>query len=286
MVRRQGRTCRGKSFSSARPALALLEIQRNPETGREKSVEKERIFAQTLEQLKNLAKEQGNCVSKEQAEELFTELQLNKEQFDMVYDYLKQNRIGIGEPMDPDEYLSEEEADYLEDYLQQLREFSEVSAGEKEAVTLSAMAGDADAQNMLIRIFLPQVAEIAKLYAGQGVFLEDLIGEGNVALTAGVTMLGALEHAAEAEGMLGRMIMDAMEEFITRSVKEEKEDKKLADKVNKIADKAKELADALQRKVTIEELMNETGLGRKAVMDAIDISGGKIEFIQEVGQTI
>ena len=86
--------------------------------------------------------------------------------------------------------------------------------------------------------------------------------------------------------MLGRMIMDAMEEFITRSVKEEKEDKKLADKVNKIADKAKELADALQRKVTIEELMNETGLGRKAVMDAIDISGGKIEFIQEVGQTI
>ena len=133
---------------------------------------------------------------------------------------------------------------------------------------------------------MPQVAEIAKLYAGQGVFLEDLIGEGNVALTAGVTMLGALEHAAEAEGMLGRMIMDAMEEFITRSVKEEKEDKKLADKVNKIADKAKELADALQRKVTIEELMNETGLGRKAVMDAIDISGGKIEFIQEVGQTI
>ena len=91
-------------------------------------MEKERIFAQTLEQLKNLAKEQGNCVSKEQAEELFTELQLNKEQFDMVYDYLKQNRIGIGEPMDPDEYLSEEEADYLEDYLQQLREFSEVSA--------------------------------------------------------------------------------------------------------------------------------------------------------------
>ncbi len=166
-------------------------------------MEKERIFAQTLEQLKNLAKEQGNCVSKEQAEELFTELQLNKEQFDMVYDYLKQNRIGIGEPMDPDEYLSEEEADYLEDYLQQLREFSEVSAGEKEAVTLSAMAGDTDAQNMLIRIFLPQVAEIAKLYAGQGVFLEDLIGEGNVALTAGVTMLGALEHAAEAESCHG-----------------------------------------------------------------------------------
>ena len=39
------------------------------------------------------------------------------------------------------------------------------------------MAGDADAKHRMIEIFLPQVAEIAKLYAGQGVFLEDLIGE-------------------------------------------------------------------------------------------------------------
>lgn len=242
-------------------------------------MEKERIFAQTLEQLKNLAKEQGNCVSKEQAEELFTELQLNKEQFDMVYDYLKQNRIGIGEPMDPDEYLSEEEADYLEDYLQQLREFSEVSAGEKEAVTLSAMAGDTDAQNMLIRIFLPQVAEIAKLYAGQGVFLEDLIGEGNVALSLGVTMLGALEHADEAQGMLAKMMMDAMEDCIAASAAEEKSDRKIADKVNKVADAANALKEELRRAVTVEELMEESGLSRKAIEDAVRISGGKIESI-------
>lgn len=244
-------------------------------------MDRERVFAQALVSLRELAKEQGNCVSKEQVEEAFGGLKLQEEQLTMVYEYLKQHKIGIGEAVDPDDYLSAEEADYLEDYLAQLQAFSDISEGEKEAVTLSAMAGDGDAQRMLIQIFLPQVAEIAKLYAGQGVFLEDLIGEGNVAVTMGVTMLGALEHASEAQGMLGRMIMDAMEEYITENAREEKEDKKLADKVNKVADKAKELADELQRKITVEELMNETGMSRKVITDAMSISGDKIESIRK-----
>lgn len=243
-------------------------------------MDREVIFAQTLEQVKNRAREQGNCISEEQVKEAFATLALNEEQFRMVYDYLKQNKIGIGEPVNPDDYLSEEEADYLEDYFRQLKELPEVSEGEKEAITLSAMAGDADAQNRLIQIFLPQVAEIAKLYAGQGVFLEDLIGEGNVALTIGVTMLGALEHAAEAQGMLGKMIMDAMETFIAENVEEENKDRKLADKVNKVAEKANELAEDLRRKVTVEELVSETGMSRKAIMDAMRISADKIESIQ------
>ena len=61
--------------------------------------------------------------------------------------------------------------------------------GEKEAVTISAMAGDRDAQKRLIEIYIPKVVEVAKLYAGQGVFVEDLIGEGNLAVTIGVTQL-------------------------------------------------------------------------------------------------
>ena len=236
-------------------------------------------FAQTLEEVKKKAKEQGNCISEEQIKESFSALSLTEEQFQMVYDYLKQHKIGIGEPVNPDDYLSEEEADYLDAYFEQLKEFPEVSDGEKEAITLSAMAGDTDAQNRLIQIFLPQVAEIAKLYAGQGVFLEDLIGEGNIALTVGVTMLGALEHASEAQGMLGKMIMDAMEDFIAEDAAEAKKDRQLADKVNLVADKANELADDLHRKVTVEELMQETGMSRKSILDAIRISGDKIESI-------
>lgn len=237
-------------------------------------------FGKTLELVRGIAKEQGNCISKEQVEESFAALELNDDKLELVFDYLKKHGIGIGEPLNPEEYLSEEEVDYLEEYLNQLKELPEVSDGEKEAITLSAMAGDSDAQKSLINIFLPQVVEIAKLYAGQGVFLEDLIGEGNVAVAMGVTMLGALEHAGEAQGMLAKMVMDAMEEYIAENAEEVKKYRKIADKVNKVADKANELSKDLHRKVTVEELMEETGMSDKYIREAMRISGDKIDSIQ------
>lgn len=235
------------------------------------------IFARALEDVKKLAKEQNHCVTKEQIMEAFSELALSEEQYTMICQYLKQHKIGVGEQVDLDDYLEQEEKDYLETYLEELKALPTLSEGEKEAVTLSAMAGDVQAQQKLTEVFLPDVVEIAKLYAGQGVFLEDLIGEGNVAVAAGVTMLGALEHAAEAQGMIGKLIMDAMEEFISENAEESKKDKKIADKVNKVADAATQLATELRRKVTVEELMEESGMSRKSIEDAIRMSADKIE---------
>lgn len=238
------------------------------------------LFAKTLEQVKQLAKEQGGNIESVQVKEAFAKLDLQDEQLEMVFDYLKKNKIGVDVPVDPDEYLSEEEIDYLEEYKKELASLKQYSDGEKEAITLSAMAGETDAQKELICIYLPQVIELSRLYAGQGVYLEDLIGEGNMALTTGVTMLGCLEHAKEAEGMLVKMIMDAMEDSIAENMEESNRDKKVLDKVNKVAEKAKELAEDLHRKVTAEELAEETGMSVKAIQDAMRISGYAIEDLE------
>ena len=168
----------------------------------------------------------------------------------------------------------------LEEYKKEMQLLEKLSDGEKEAVTLSAMAGEVDAQRRLIQAYLPQVVEISKLYSGQGVFLEDLIGEGNVALAMGVTMLGCLEHAKEAEGMLIKMVMDAMEECIADNLQEAEKDKKVLDRVNKVAEKARELAEELHRKVTVEELAQETGISQKAIEDAMRMSGFAIEDLE------
>lgn len=237
------------------------------------------LFAQTLEKVRKLAKEQQNCISEEQVKEAFAQLNLSEEQLQMVFDYLKAHKVGIGEPVDLDEYLSEEEIDYLEEYKKELALLETVSEGEKEAVILSAMAGEKDAQKRLIHLYLPQVLEISKLYSGQGVFIEDLIGEGNVALSLGVTMLGCLEHAKEAEGMLMKMVMDAMESIIDENMQETDKDRKVLERVNKVADKARELAEELHRKVTVEELAEETGISPKAIQDAMRMSGFAIEDI-------
>jgi len=242
--------------------------------------QQEMEFARILEQVRKQAKEQNNCISRQQVKEAFSQLFLEDEQLEMVFDYLKKHKIGIDEPVNLDDYLTESEMDYMEEYRKELALLEEVTSGEREAVILSAMAGEAAAQERLIRIYLPRVLEVARLYAGQGVLLEDLIGEGNVALAMGVTMLGALEHAGEAEGALIRMIMDAMEVSIEENLQEADKDKKVADKVNKVADKARELAGELHRKVTIEELAEETGMSEKAIEDAMRMSGFAIEDLE------
>ncbi|MCI8322724.1 MAG: hypothetical protein HFI54_03585, partial [Lachnospiraceae bacterium] len=152
-------------------------------------------FAKTLEEVKRKAREQQNFITKMEVEEAFLALSLSAEQMEMVYDYLRRNKIGVDEPADADACLDEEEKNYLDDYLEALRAIPRATDGEREAITLSAMAGDADAIKRLAELMLPEVPQIARLYTGQGVSLEDLIGEGNVALSLGVTMLGALEHA-------------------------------------------------------------------------------------------
>lgn len=240
---------------------------------------KEQEFAKILEDVKALARGQGNMVTEAQVMDAFAGLSLSGEQMQMVYDYLLQSKIGIGQHLEPEEYLTEKEMDYLEEYLSEIEGLGDVTEGEKEAITLSAMAGDADAQTRLTEIYLKEVPQIAKLYAGQGVYLEDLIGEGNVALAIGVSMLGSQESAQEALGLLGKMIMDAMESYIRENTDAKKLDAKVADKVNLVADKARELSEELRRNVTVQELAEESGLSENAIRDAIRMSGFKIEGI-------
>ena len=243
-------------------------------------MEKELLFAKTLEYIKGIAKDQGHVVSREQVETAFEPLDFGPEQMEMVYDYLRKQKIGIEEAVDPDAYLSDEDVDYLDTYLEELKSLKDAKPGEREAITLSAMAGDKSAQDRLIELFLPQVVEIAKLYAGQGAYLEDLIGEGNVALAMGVSMLGALESASEAEGMLAKMIMDGMEEYIGISVEQSKEDQKAIDLVNKVSDAARDLYEDLRKKITPLELAKETGMDIEEIEEAIRISGDTIEYFE------
>ena len=250
------------------------------------SQSKEILFARTLEDVRLKAKEQGGCVGEEQVREAFATQDLSEEQLQMVFDYLVKHKVGIGKPVDPDEYLTDREKNYLQDYLDEIAVLPVYSQGEMEAFTLSAMAGEQEAQQKLMQCYLRDAADIARLYAGQGVLLEDLIGEGNLALAAGVSMLGSLEKPSEAPGMLAKMMMDAMEDYIRENTANEKTDRKIADKVNLVADKARELAEELHRKVTPEELARESELSLKTIMDACRMSGYKIEDIQNESDSL
>lgn len=69
----------------------------------------ETVFAEILEEVRKTARAQQNFITKTEVEEAFSALSLSAEQMEMVYDYLRQNKIGVDEPVDADSYLEEEE---------------------------------------------------------------------------------------------------------------------------------------------------------------------------------
>ena len=144
---------------------------------------------------------------------------------------------------------------------------------------MSALAGDSDAQAKLVEIYLPQVVEISKLYAGQGAFVEDLIGEGNVAAASAVTMLDCVDGIDEMEGFIVRMIMDAMEELISEDSDNRQFDENVLNRVNEVNDKAKELYDSLLRKVTVQEVAQELGISEENVREAVEFAANRIDYI-------
>ncbi|MBQ3975283.1 MAG: hypothetical protein II628_14085, partial [Lachnospiraceae bacterium] len=181
------------------------------------------------------------------------------------------------------EVITEEEHNYMEDYEAMIASLPALSDGVLQAVRLSAMAGDRDAQSRLTEAMLPKVIDIARLYAGQGVMMEDLIGGGNEALAVGVTLLGPLERADEVDGFLGRRIMDAMEDLIASNMDDKAVDRAVEDMVNKVADRARELSGELLRKVTPGELAAEGEVTMEEIMEAVRLSGNKIEDL-DAGQ--
>lgn len=245
-------------------------------------MEKEQLlFAQTLEQLKETARLQENMLTSEQIQEAFEAMNLGEAQLALIHEYLQKHNIGIDEPGKVDENLTDEDVNYLNIYLDELKELPLVSDGEKRAIMMSAMAQDMTACNKLVEIFLPQVVEIAKLYAGQGALVEDLIGEGNVALATAAAMLECVESIDEVEGFLGKMIMDAMQDYIGEDSDNKSVDEQILEKVNSIHEKAKEMAEELLRKVTVAELAKEMEIDEEEIFEAIRLSANHMDYIEE-----
>ena len=182
--------------------------------------EKQVLFLKRLKETAGKAAENGNKITEEELKEAFADLELDEKQMTQVRDFLKSKGVGIGEPLPLEEVISEEEMNHLKEYEEMIDSIEIPSDNVMDAIKLSAMAGERDAQQRLTEYSLRKVVDIARLYAGQEVFMEDLIGAGNEALLIAVTQLAPLEKPDEVDGYLGRRIMDAMEDLIAMNLDE------------------------------------------------------------------
>ena len=242
--------------------------------------EKQVLFLKRLKETAGKAAENGNKITEEELKEAFADLELDEKQMTQVRDFLKSKGVGIGEPLPLEEVISEEEMNHLKEYEEMIDSIEIPSDNVMDAIKLSAMAGERDAQQRLVEYSLRKVVDIARLYAGQEVFMEDLIGAGNEALLIAVTQLAPLEKPDEVDGYLGRRIMDAMEDLIAMNLDEKAAEKAVEERVNLVADRARELAQELGRKVSVQEVAAEYEMDPEDVREAVRLSGNAIGDIQ------
>lgn len=241
--------------------------------------DKERQLLLILQTLVKAARKNRGMITEDQLQKATEDLDLSDEQMKKVREYLLKNDIGIDAPLDFEARATDDDEKYLEQYKEMVSELDLPSEDEMDGIKIQAMAGEKEAQKKLAEYMLPKVIDIARLYAGQGVYMEDLIGAGNEALVRGTKLLGPLDGPQEVEGDLAQRIMGAMEDLISANLDDYSTDESAAELANKVKEKADELAADLRRKVTVEELAAEGDVTEEEIMDAIRMTGNKIDSI-------
>ena len=78
--------------------------------------------------------------------------------------------------------VSSHETGGMDLYLRQIRDDALLTGAEEKSLAEAIKAGDRDARSRMIKANLRLVVKIARDYAGRGLSLDDLIGEGNLGL--------------------------------------------------------------------------------------------------------
>lgn len=239
-----------------------------------------KLFIEQMDKLLTYGRSNGNCVKKEDVSEYFKDITLTEDQLQLIYNFLYDSKIGLDEPFDIEETLEEEDRDFLQMYIDELELIEKVTDKEKLRLLEEYLNGDASLKDKIIESYLWDVVETSKLYAQKGVMIEDLIGEGNVALSVSVSELAPDSSAKEADSFISDCIMSAMEELLYEDNGERQKADTWALDANEVLDKAKELAQTLGRNVKVSELAQFGDFEEEFIKEVLKITGG-IEIIEE-----
>ena len=237
-------------------------------------------FLDRLNELVKKAKTQGSQISIPEVQEYFKDMELTKEQMDLMFEYLMSQKVAVvgyvkldSEVKEEIEFTEEEKA-YLKEYLEDLKAFPKVSLEERTPLFEKAVEDDDIAKQKLMEIYLKEVVEIAKEMYHPEVFLGDLIQEGNLGLVYGVEMLTEIENAHET-------IIAQIKQAMSLLLEEQKEfsgrDKKMIEKVQMLDEAIKSLTEELGRKISIDELAIHLGMEIEEIEDILKLTGDEPE---------
>lgn len=258
-------------------------------------------FQQKLVELLAKAESQDKNLKNEEILEVFGMNQLSADQLQSLYEYLRIQGIRIegtelkkmdiradfeedNEAKQKDEMeaqqvpLEMEDEECLKEYRSYLEMIPTEKEGEREQLLASYGAGDGSATERLAQLYLPYLLDTARNMYRKGIYIGDLIQEGNMSLlTAPVEEM----PKSQADLWMKDIISKGMENWLEEQAEQKLRDDSMVEKVRKLEAAIRELSDDDDQKFTIEELSAYLDMDEEEIRAVLSLTGEGNEDGQE-----
>ena len=270
-------------------------------------------FGEKLKQLVAHGKKNKSILELQEINDFFSDMELDAEQMEKVYEYLEANHIdvlrvsGDGDGIEELDYVDdsdivltdEDDVDMekidlsvpdgisIEDpvrmYLKEIGKVPLLSADEEVELAKRMAEGDEDAKKRLAEANLRLVVSIAKRYVGRGMLFLDLIQEGNLGL------IKAVEKFDYHKGFkFSTYATWWIRQAITRAIADQARTIRIpvhmVETINKLIRVSRQLLQELGREPTPEEIAAELDMPVERVREILKISQEPVSLETPIGE--
>lgn len=239
-------------------------------------------FMETLRSVAELTRTSSLPMTREEVMSYFKDMDLSKEQQEMVYQYILQphdEEEDVADATQDTESTEEEtvvneggESHLFAMYKEDVSQLPEVSKEEEEELYTLLSMGDDKAVQALADLWLPQVLTIVEDYSKHAVNVEDLVQEGNIGLLDALSHLLGDREVLDAAGYIRESIQKAMEDFIDEMMDEDDWESTVVAKATLVHEANKALATELGREPNAQELSDYTKMSLEEITDILELS--------------
>lgn len=256
----------------------------------------EAVFAAKMKGLMALAKKKKRILDNKDIEEQLSDIELDQEQIDKVYDYLESQGIDVVSNIELEEENPEDKEldlsiaensinidDHVRMYLKEIGKVALLSGDEEIELAKRIEDGDEMAKRRLAEANLRLVVSIAKKYVGRGMLFLDLIQEGNLGL------LKAVEKFDYRKGYkFSTYATWWIRQAITRAIADQARTIRIpvhmVETINKLIRVSRQLLQELGREPTDDELAAEMQMPVEKVRETRKIAQEPVSLETPIGE--
>ena len=256
----------------------------------------EAVFAAKMKGLMALAKKKKRILDNKDIEEQLSDIELDQEQIDKVYDYLESQGIDVVSNIELEEENPEDKEldlsiaensinidDHVRMYLKEIGKVALLSGDEEIELAKRIENGDEEAKRRLAEANLRFVVSIAKKYVGSGILFLDSIQEGNLGL------LKAVEKFDYRKGYkFSTYATWWIRQAITRAIADQARTIRIpvhmVETINKLIRVSRQLLQELGREPTDDELAAEMQMPVEKVRETRKIAQEPVSLETPIGE--